>query len=80
MTEKQNHRPDVLAKVCGRAKYAADIKLPGMVHAVVVRSPLPSGRIMRVDSATARALPGVLAVKITTLPWLPAGLPSPVTT
>lgn len=62
MPEKKNHRRDALAKVCGKAQYTADIKLPGMVHAVVVRSTVPSGEIVSVNTAAAEKSIGVLAV------------------
>ena len=48
--------------VRGRARYTADLSLPGMAHAAVVRSPHPHARIAAVDGAAARAAPGVLAV------------------
>ncbi|WP_295545471.1 xanthine dehydrogenase family protein molybdopterin-binding subunit [uncultured Pseudacidovorax sp.] len=50
------------AKVLGRAVYAGDIRLPGMLHAKVLRSPYPHARIVAIDTAAARALPGVRAV------------------
>ena len=50
------------AKVLGRAVYAGDIKLPGMLHGRVLRSPYPHARIVAIDTAAARALPGVRAV------------------
>lgn len=50
------------AKVTGRAQYAGDIKLPGMLHAKVLRSPHPHARIRRIDTRAAQALPGVKAV------------------
>ena len=50
------------AKVLGRAQYAGDLKLPGMLHAKVLRSPYPHARIVAIDTAAARALPGVRAV------------------
>jgi CO/xanthine dehydrogenase Mo-binding subunit len=50
------------AKVTGRAMYAGDLQLPGMLHAKVLRSPYPHARILRIDTAAARALPGVRAV------------------
>ena len=50
------------AKVLGRAVYAGDIKLPGMLHGKVLRSPYPHARIVSIDTAAARALPGVKAV------------------
>lgn len=62
MPTEKNPRKDVFAKVTGRAKYAGDLKLPGMVYASVVRSPIASGNILSIDAAAARAMPGVLAV------------------
>jgi CO/xanthine dehydrogenase Mo-binding subunit len=50
------------AKVLGRAQYAGDIKLPGMLHGKVLRSPYPHARIARIDISAALALPGVKAV------------------
>lgn len=56
--------PQVTAreKVMGRAQYAGDIKLPGMLHAKVMRSPHPHARIVRIDTSAAKALPGVKLV------------------
>lgn len=56
--------PQVTAreKVLGRALYAGDLKLPGMLHAKVLRSPYPHARIVHVDTAAAKALPGVRVV------------------
>jgi len=48
--------------ITGRATYTDDLRLPGLVHAVMVRSPHAHARIRGVDVAAARALPGVLAV------------------
>lgn len=50
------------SKVLGRAQYTGDLKLPGMLHAKVLRSPHPSARIASIDTTAARALPGVRAV------------------
>lgn len=50
------------AKVLGRAVYAGDIKLAGMLHGKVLRSPYPHARILSVDISEARALPGVKVV------------------
>lgn len=50
------------AKVLGRAVYAGDIKLAGMLHGKVLRSPYPHARIVSIDTSAARALPGVKAV------------------
>ena len=50
------------SKVLGRAQYAGDIKLAGMLHGKVLRSPHPHARIVRIDATPALALPGVKAV------------------
>ena len=55
-------RNDVLYKVRGRARYAANIVLPNMLHGCFVRSPYPYAKIKRVSVAEARALPGVQCV------------------
>ena len=49
-------------KVTGRAKYTADLKLPGMIHGKILGSPIAHGIIKSLDLSKARALPGVLAV------------------
>ncbi len=46
----------------GRGCFVGDFALPGMCHAVVVRSPVASGRLRSIDVAAARALPGVVCV------------------
>ncbi len=48
--------------ITGKGLYTDDIKLPGMVHAVFVRSPHAHARINSIDVSAARALPGVAAV------------------
>ncbi len=54
-------RLDVLEKVTGTARYVTDLELPGMLHAKLLRSPYPHARIARIDTAAARAVPGVSA-------------------
>lgn len=49
-------------KVTGRAKYTVDVTLPGMLWGKVLRSPIPSGRIKRIDVSRALHLPGVKTV------------------
>ena len=49
-------------KLSGRAKYAIDMVLPGMVHGKVLRSPHAHAEIVNIDSSQAEALPGVCAV------------------
>ena len=55
-------RHDGPDKVIGRARYAADIHLPGMLHGKILRSPHPHARIRSIDTSRALALPGVKAV------------------
>src|SRR5215813_8968640 len=55
-------RLDGSAKVRGEARYSADVALPGLIWGKTLRSPLPHARIVRIDTAKARALDGVLAV------------------
>ena len=49
-------------KVTGRSVYAADVSLPGMLWGKVLRSPFPHARIVSIDTAEAKAVPGVHAV------------------
>jgi carbon-monoxide dehydrogenase large subunit len=46
----------------GRGKYAADFRLPGLLHAAVLRSPHPHARLGAIRAKAALALPGVVAV------------------
>lgn len=46
----------------GQATYGMDVRLPGMVYAVVARPPVVGGKLRRFDSSKALALPGVLKV------------------
>jgi xanthine dehydrogenase YagR molybdenum-binding subunit len=54
-------RDDGLVRARGEAVYTADLKLNGMLHAAVLRSPNPHARVTRLDLAPALALPGVHA-------------------
>jgi len=49
-------------KVTGRAIYAADVNLPGILWGKILRSPHPHARIRRIDASRARKVPGVRAV------------------
>ena len=49
-------------KVSGKAIYASDVCLPGMLWCKALRSPIPYGRIKGIDVSRALALPGVAAV------------------
>ena len=53
---------DAWAKVVGETKYADDLFLPRMAYAKLLRSTSAHARIRSIDTARARALPGVLAV------------------
>jgi len=55
-------RHDGAEKVTGRARYSADINLPGMLYAKVLRSPHAHARIKAIDTSKAEALSGVKAV------------------
>ena len=55
-------RVDGRLKVTGAARYTGDVRLPGMLWARFLASPLPHARIVRIDASAARALPGVHAV------------------
>jgi xanthine dehydrogenase molybdopterin-binding subunit B/aerobic-type carbon monoxide dehydrogenase small subunit (CoxS/CutS family) len=53
-------RCDARLKVLGQSIYAADIVLPGMLYAKVLRSPCAHARIKMIDAGVARSLPGVV--------------------
>src|SRR5436309_1582160 len=48
--------------ITGRGSYVDDLKIPGMTYAAFVRSPHAHARIRRIDTAAAKAHPGVVAV------------------
>jgi CO/xanthine dehydrogenase Mo-binding subunit len=55
-------RHDGVDKVTGNAKYGADIRLSGMLHAIMLRSPHAHAKIKSIDTSKAEALPGVRAI------------------
>jgi CO/xanthine dehydrogenase Mo-binding subunit len=55
-------RVDIPAKVTGGQAYVQDLRLPGMLHARVVRPPRPGAKLATVDVAAARKMKGVQAV------------------
>lgn len=59
---KSTIRPDGADKVTGRAAYAADTNMPGMIWGKVLRSPHPHARILSIDTSKAETLAGVKAV------------------
>ena len=50
-------RTDAIPKVTGAAQYVADLHLPGMLHAAVLRSPHPHAKILSIDVSAARSIP-----------------------
>ncbi len=54
---KEDHR-----FLAGRGNYTDDINRPGQLHAVIKRSDRPHAKLLGVDAAAARAMPGVIAV------------------
>lgn len=60
---KAAHRKDAIEKVTGKAKYAADMSLPGTLHARVLRPPAHGATLKTVDTTAAEKLPGVRVVR-----------------
>jgi CO/xanthine dehydrogenase Mo-binding subunit len=54
-------RKDAPERVRGEARYTADLQLPGMLHAAILRSPHAHARVLSIDLEPALALPGVHA-------------------
>ena len=59
---KKVERVDAFERLTGEAKYASDIYLPGMLYVKILRSPHPHAKVVKIDVAKARALPGVKAI------------------
>ncbi len=59
---KHTRRLDAVEKVTGRARFVGDYLFPEMLHAKVLRSPLPHARIVTLDVGPALDVPGVVAV------------------
>jgi len=55
-------RIDIPAKVSGGESYVQDMRLPGMLHARIVRPPSYGAKLVEVDSAMVEAMPGVVKV------------------
>src|SRR3954467_8636805 len=54
--------PDLVAKVTGKAKYAEDYRVDGMLFAKLLVSPYPHARVTRCDVSAAMSMPGVKAI------------------
>jgi aerobic carbon-monoxide dehydrogenase large subunit len=55
--------------ITGKGRFAADIKLDGLLHLALARSPLPHARIDAIDTSAAKTMQGVVAV------WTASDLP-----
>jgi isoquinoline 1-oxidoreductase subunit beta len=55
-------RLDTPAKVDGSAKFGIDVRLPGMLYAVVQRCPVFGGKVASFDASKTKAIPGVVNV------------------
>lgn len=56
-------RRDSWEKVTGEAKYAADIRLPEMLYAALLRPPAHGAKLKKIDTSRARAVTGVQVVQ-----------------
>jgi carbon-monoxide dehydrogenase large subunit len=59
---KSEKRVDAFAKVTGAGTYVADVKLPRMVYAKVLRAGVAHAKIRSIDISQAQAMPGILKV------------------
>jgi isoquinoline 1-oxidoreductase beta subunit len=55
-------RLDVPAKIDGSMRFAADVRLPGMVFAAIRQAPPGQSRLVRLDKEAARAIPDLIAI------------------
>jgi CO/xanthine dehydrogenase Mo-binding subunit len=61
---KRAKRADSPERLTGQTRFTGDLRLPGLLHARLVRSPYAAAKIVSIDRATAEALPGVARVLI----------------
>ena len=61
---KPQQRWDGLAKATGRARYTADVQLPGMLYAKLVSATVPHAKVVSVDTSAAEGHPGVKGVYV----------------
>jgi len=61
---KSPERWDGPAKVTGRARYTADVQLPGMLYARFVNASIPHARVLSIDTSAAESHPGVKGVHV----------------
>jgi nicotinate dehydrogenase subunit B len=60
---RPTHRLDGREKVTGEARYAADIRLPGMLYARILRPPAHGAKLVHLDTSEAAAVPGVIIIR-----------------
>lgn len=61
---KSHERWDGYAKATGRARYTADVQLPGMLYAKLVNASVPHAKVVSVDTSAAESHPGVRGVHV----------------
>jgi carbon-monoxide dehydrogenase large subunit len=77
MIGKSPRRREDERLLVGRGRFVDDVRLPGLLHLAIVRSPHARARIARVDTAPAKAVPGVVGVFVNEdLPALTNVLPT----
>ncbi len=59
---KDIERPDAVGKVTGKATYLDDVKLPGMLHAAILRPDIGHAKIRSIDTTAAETMEGVVKV------------------
>jgi len=59
---KRQTKLDGPLKTTGRSQFTDDVVLPGMLHGKIVRSIIPRGKILNIDTSKAEKLPGIKAV------------------
>ena len=62
LTGQNYTTPDLVAKVTGRARYAEDYRVDGMLFAKLLLSPMPHARVKNIDLSAALAMPGVKGI------------------
>jgi len=66
---KKTDRVDNADIVTGKATYGIDVRVPGMLFAVVKRSPVFGGKVVSVDDTKAKAIPGVRSKRYSMPSW-----------
>ncbi|HOV06463.1 MAG TPA: xanthine dehydrogenase family protein molybdopterin-binding subunit [Anaerolineaceae bacterium] len=59
---KSYNRPDAINKVTGKAVYLDDLRIPGMLHAAILRPEFAHAEILNIDTSEAETMPGVVKV------------------